>query len=76
MTTFIDSRIRLAEICNLTVHDVNTKDGTLRVFGKGGKMRIVHVSEATAAALLNCQVFGWPEPLAEDYFFQAEMGDH
>ena len=35
--------IRVAELCSLRVEDVSLSDGSLRVYGKGSKERILHV---------------------------------
>ncbi|MBI4352421.1 MAG: site-specific tyrosine recombinase XerD [Candidatus Omnitrophica bacterium] len=43
--------LRASEIIGLKVNDVNFGEGTLRVFGKGGKERIVPVGEAAKKSL-------------------------
>jgi site-specific recombinase XerD len=37
--------LRVSELCDLKIKDINFRNNTLRVFGKGSKMRIVPVGE-------------------------------
>jgi len=48
---FYASGLRLAELVGLDVDDVNLSAKVVRVFGKGGKERIVPFNSSTAAAL-------------------------
>lgn len=45
------SGLRLAEIAALDLHDLDTRDGTVRVRGKGAKTRIVPVGRLAAVAV-------------------------
>lgn len=45
------SGLRLAEVCGLALQDLDLSEGSARVLGKGGKMRIVPVGKAALAAL-------------------------
>lgn len=49
MLVFLDSGIRVSELCGLTVE--NVRDGYLLVFGKGSKEREVGISGTTAREL-------------------------
>lgn len=51
MELFYSSGLRLAELAGLDVGDVDLKDRTVRVLGKGGKTRIVPVGRLAAEAL-------------------------
>jgi len=53
LMTFIDSGLRLSELANLKVDDVNLKEGTIRVLGKGNKERIVPIGVKTRKAIWN-----------------------
>jgi integrase/recombinase XerD len=44
--------MRVSELTQLTAEQVNLKDGFVRVFGKGGKERIVPIGPKATAALL------------------------
>jgi site-specific recombinase XerD len=48
---FLDSGIRLSECLGLTLHDVDLKQGRLRVYGKGNKERYAYFSNRTAESL-------------------------
>jgi site-specific recombinase XerD len=48
---FADSGIRLAELTNLTVEDLDLDSGTVRVLGKGSKVRLASFGAKTAKAL-------------------------
>ncbi len=48
---FYSSGLRLAELAQLKIDDVDLMEGMVRVKGKGGKMRIVPVGKVAIAAL-------------------------
>jgi site-specific recombinase XerD len=48
---FADSGIRLTELTNLTVGDVELDTGTIRVLGKGSRVRLVSFGARTAKAI-------------------------
>jgi site-specific recombinase XerD len=48
---FADSGIRLAELTNLTVEDLDLDTGTVRVLGKGSKVRLASFGAKTAKAI-------------------------
>jgi integrase/recombinase XerC len=48
---FYSSGLRLAELANLQITDINLPDSTVRVSGKGGKTRIVPIGSKAIAAL-------------------------
>lgn len=50
---FYSSGLRLSELTGLAPDDVNLDDGTVRVFGKGSKTRIVPVGSRAREAMLN-----------------------
>jgi site-specific recombinase XerD len=47
----VDTGIRLSECSGLTFDDLNLSNGTARVWGKGGKQRIVPISQVVKKAL-------------------------
>lgn len=57
-----DSGLRLGELCNVTLDDVDLERGTIKVMGKGQRERTVHVG-ATVLKLLSRYVrYLRPEP--------------
>ncbi|HXF47806.1 MAG TPA: tyrosine-type recombinase/integrase [Verrucomicrobiae bacterium] len=51
LLVFWDSLIRLSELTNLKIADVDLKQGLLKVYGKGRKERVVPVGTKTVRAL-------------------------
>jgi integrase/recombinase XerD len=72
--TLLDSGMRLSELCNLKVDDFNQRDGSIRVFGKGSRERIVYVSSATLLSIQTYLVFDRPEPRLDDRLFLTHDG--
>lgn len=50
ITLFLNCGMRLSELCNLNVTDLNT-DGSLRILGKGNKERVIYLNEACRTSL-------------------------
>ena len=48
---FYSSGLRLSELINLKIQDINFGDGTVTVFGKGGKSRIVPIGKHAIHAI-------------------------
>lgn len=66
---------RIAELCHLPPEDVDLRQGRIRVLGKGGKERVIQVSDKETLAALRDYRSLWAEE-AEDgsYFFQNRRG--
>lgn len=72
------SGLRVSELVNLLVHDVNFENCTVRVFGKGSKERIIPVGDYAMSAindyLLNAR--SWlSKGKKSDYLFLNNHGD-
>ncbi|HUT74888.1 MAG TPA: tyrosine-type recombinase/integrase [Armatimonadota bacterium] len=52
LLVFVDTGLRLSELCGLRLADVGFVERALRVMGKGAKERLVPFGEATKTALL------------------------
>lgn len=48
---FVDAGLRLSELAGLTVDDVDLKDRTALVMGKGRRQRVVGIGDRTASAI-------------------------
>ncbi len=70
---FWDSLIRLSELMNLRVDDVNFKEGTLKVLGKGRKERIVPLGAKTIKHLHRFWI-SYRNKIDCDYFFCDSHG--
>jgi site-specific recombinase XerD len=71
----LDSGIRLSELTRLTINDIDTKQGTVRVVGKGSKERYSYFSPRTALALCNYIDSNRPRPAREDNLFLTIDGN-
>jgi len=47
----LDSGVRLSELIDMTLEDVNTSNGYMRVMGKGSKERVVRIGKVAQKAL-------------------------
>ena len=45
--------IRVSELCNLNCSDIDLKNGSIKVFGKGSKERIIQICQKEVLAVLN-----------------------
>src|SRR3989344_586967 len=48
---FFSTGLRISELCNLKIDDINLKRGEFSVRGKGGKVRVVFVSDRARKAV-------------------------
>lgn len=72
--TFLDTGLRLSELCNLQIRDVDFKNRDVQIKkGKGKKSRTVPISARTAKLLWRYQA-GRPEAGELDPFFAARSG--
>ncbi|MFC2052417.1 tyrosine-type recombinase/integrase, partial [Chloroflexota bacterium] len=51
---FLDTGLRLSELANLRMTDINMEQGIIRVTGKGNKERLVRIGLKTQKALWGC----------------------
>ena len=58
----LDTGIRASELCGLTLENTFVNDGYIKVFGKGGKERIVPFGNTTKKALIRYLHTFRPEP--------------
>lgn len=49
--TIYATGVRVSELCGMNIEDIDFEDGTIRVRGKGGKIRIVFVDPDTLAEM-------------------------
>lgn len=72
------SGIRVSELVNLKVHDLNFENNTVRIFGKGSKERIIPIGDFACEAIknyLNCSR-GWlSKGKINEYLFLNNHGD-
>lgn len=71
---FLDTGLRLSELVGLQNDDVHIKDSWLKVFGKGGKERIVPFGARTTKVLNRYASFYRPDDSISDTFFVNENG--
>ncbi|MFC1989612.1 tyrosine-type recombinase/integrase [Chloroflexota bacterium] len=51
LMVFLDTGLRLSELANMTMADINMEQGIIRVIGKGNKERLVRIGLKTQKAL-------------------------
>ena len=51
ITLFLNCGMRLSELVNLNVNDINTTERTMRLLGKGNKERIIYINNACIDAI-------------------------
>ncbi len=67
--------IRISELCNLTVQDVNLNESEVRIHGKGNKERMIHLTEKSTIDALTKYAKLFQDKLQKDsYFFLNKMG--
>lgn len=72
------SGLRVSELVNLLVHDVNFENCTVRIFGKGSKERIVPIGDYAIEAINNYLLkarFWLSKDKKSDYLFLNNHGD-
>ena len=62
---FYSSGLRVSELCGLLLQNINPEEGTLRVFGKGSKERVVPVGQSALRALRDYLAAGRSEFVRE-----------
>jgi integrase/recombinase XerD len=72
--TFIDTGIRLSELLDLKVDDVDFEQNYFKVMGKGRKERFVPFGRKVAKLLMKYQMKHRPEPLGTDHFWLRRDG--
>lgn len=53
METLYATGVRVSELCNIKLSDINYDDCTIKIFGKGKKERIVPINESSYNALID-----------------------
>jgi len=73
---FLDAGVRLSELVNLKLEDVNFGIGQFKVFGKGAKERLVPLGQTAKRALIRYLEQARPEPVnpAEGRVFLTVSG--
>ena len=53
LETLYATGVRVSELCNIKLSDINYDDCTIKIFGKGKKERIVPINESSYNALID-----------------------
>lgn len=72
------SGLRVSELINVNIHDINFENNSIRVFGKGSKERIIPVSDYAISAIKNYleNARSWlTKGKINDYLFLNNHGD-
>jgi integrase/recombinase XerD len=74
LLTLIDTGIRLSELANLKVDDIDYEQNLFRVMGKSQKERFVPFGRRVAKALMKYQLKCRPEPMGTENFWLRRDG--
>lgn len=64
--------LRVSEVLNIKQTDINTKDLTLRINGKGSKQRDINLPETVIPYIK--AYWGWVSPTPKMYLFEGQYG--
>lgn len=68
--------IRVSELCSLKKVDVNLDEGTVKIFGKGAKERLLQIGNQQVLAALNEYVYAYSGQIEKDgWFFINRLGN-
>lgn len=65
---------RVSEICNLRREAVDLVQGSIRILGKGGRERVIHVGDSEVLATLRSYLDAVPPTAPDAFFFQNRAG--
>jgi integrase/recombinase XerD len=74
LLTLIDTGIRLSELANLRVEDIDYEQNLFKVMGKGQRERFVPFGRRVAKALMKYQMKCRPEPIGTENFWLRRDG--
>ncbi|MDR1883226.1 MAG: tyrosine-type recombinase/integrase [Prevotella sp.] len=67
--------MRVSEICNLKLQDINLRNGVIKVFGKGSKERIIQICQSeTISIIRNYYQLHKEQIKPESHFFVNRLG--
>ena len=66
--------IRISELCSLRVEDINLVEGTIRVYGKGAKERVIPIGSQEVLSLLR-EYNSCMQRSEQPYFFLNRYGE-
>lgn len=67
--------MRISELCSLSAHNINLEDGTVLIYGKGSKERMLQVTEESVLQILRRYYQNFePQIRASWYFFPGDNG--
>lgn len=78
LETLYSCGLRVSELCNLKISDLNFDEGFIKVEGKGSKQRLVPISDRAINEIklwLEQRIEGRIKPGYEDYVFLARWGN-
>lgn len=66
--------IRVSELCNIKHEDINLSQGTLRIYGKGSKERILQIGNESVSQILHQYQTLLYQEQTNGYFFVNKLG--
>ena len=68
--------MRISELCSLRIEDVNLENGTILIFGKGAKERIIHIGNKSVIEILNNYTTDFANEMKSCGHFFANQSGH
>lgn len=68
--------MRISELCSLRIEDVNLENGTILIFGKGAKERIIHIGNKSVIEILNNYTTDFANEIKSCGHFFANQSGH
>lgn len=67
--------MRVSEVCNLRLQDINLKNGALKIFGKGSKERIIQICQSETISIIRSYYHLHKNQIKhESHFFVNRLG--
>lgn len=68
--------IRISELCNLKMGDVDLSNGVIRIFGKGSKERLIQIGNPTVLSALQAYAYAFSDEIPHTgWFFINRRGN-
>jgi len=71
----VGTGLRVSELCNILINEINLESGYVKIFGKGSKERVLNISNKEVLGLLKQYKKAFHNGKNSDYFFLNKRGE-